>query len=60
MNWYILSKTMNEKLKGNVLVQARGLFTAEAPYRDDIAKFLYEPIPEDIKVPNFKLEHRER
>lgn len=49
---------MNEKVKGNVLVQARGLFTAEAPYRDDIAKFLYEPIPEDIKVPNFKLEHR--
>lgn len=43
---------------GNVVIQANGLYSVETPYRDDIAKFLYEPIPEDIKVPNFKLEYR--
>lgn len=49
---------MNDKVRGNVLVQANGIYTVEIPYRDDIANFLYKPITNDIKVPNFKLEHR--
>lgn len=58
MNWYILRHSMNSKVMGSALIQVRGLHSAEIPYRDDIAKYLYEPIPGNIKVPNFKLEYR--
>ncbi len=58
MNWYILTETNNLKERGKVTVQATGLYSSEFRYRDDLARYLYEPIPDDLKVPPFKLEYR--
>ncbi len=58
MNWYILRHSMNSKVMGSAFIQAHGLHSAEIPYRNDTAKYFYEPIPGNIKVPNFKLEYR--
>ncbi len=60
MKYYILRHSMSSRVMGSALIQAHGVYSNEVPYRDDITKYLYETIPEDIQVPNFKMEYRAR
>jgi len=58
MKWYILTNTNNLAERGKVDVQANSLNSVEIPYRDDLARYFYEPVPDDLKIPPFKLEYR--
>jgi hypothetical protein len=51
MKWYILTQTTNRNVIGKADNQS------QCSARFDVAKYLYEPVPEYFKVPTFKLHH---
>lgn len=58
MQWYILSESTNPDVIGNAFPRLEEMFSAANPYEDYVTRYIYEPLPAKLAVPNYRMLHR--